>query len=248
MKRLFFSQGVLPMDIDSFASQRDLEMLKKNSKRDHKWRKETVDNLDLCRDFHLVGDYELPQVNAYAGDVPLQLIPYTCRHTATHTSTIHFYLDDYRFASIWPKLRKYTESVARFHSVIAPDFSLYCDCSKVINLQNLYRNRAITAIWQSMGIPVIPSVSWADADSLSYCLDGLPQHSVLSVGSVGVSRSQASIQLWRYAIAQIIERLNPKALIVYGAHIDLDFTTNVPLYYHQDFIHSKLRTYGSTKK
>lgn len=127
--------------------------------------------------------------------------------------------------------------MAVYKTVIAPDFSIYLDQSRILNLFQLYQNRVATAYWQSIGLQVIPSVSWGNADSFEYCFEGLPQHSVIAIGGLGNAHHPSMIKLWEYGVHQTIEHLNPTALIIYGAPTQLDLP--VETHYFQSFINSK---------
>lgn len=206
-----------------------------------KSRKLTYQNTHLTHGLHYVGKNELPQVKPYTGSIPILLTPYTMKHAGDTTGAIHFYVDDYRFTGIylWGHIDQFTTQVAKYASVIAPDYSLYLDQSRTLNLFQIYQNRVVTAIWQQQGLNVIPSVSWGNADSFEYCLDALPQNSVLAIGGLGIAHHQSMIDLWEYGVHQTIRQLHPKALIFYGAPKKLDLP--VETYYFTDYIHSKLR-------
>lgn len=202
-------------------------------------RKQSYQNINLTNNFNLVGKYELPQVNPYIGEIPSTLTPYSMKNTGNKGGAVHFFIDDYRFTGMfmWGNLQQYTEKVAPYKMVIAPDFSVYLDQSRTLNLFQLYQNRFVSAYWQSVGLQVIPSVSWGNADSFEYCFEGLPKHSVLAIGGLGNAHHSSMIQLWEYGVKQTIERLNPTALIIYGAPIQIELP--VETHYYQSFINSK---------
>ncbi len=204
-------------------------------------RKLSYQNINLAAGLRLVGVNEMPEVKPYTGDIPLCLTPYTMKDAGDIRGAIHFYVDDYRFTGMymWGNLAHYTAQVSRYRIVIAPDFSLYLDQSRTLNLFQLYQNRVVTAAWQQQGLNVIPSVSWGNADSFDYCFDGLPQNSLLSLGGMGNAHHQSMVELWEYGVHQTIERLHPIALIIYGAPKQLELP--VKTYYFKDFINTKLR-------
>jgi len=204
-----------------------------------KRRKISYQNINLTQRMTLVGKYEMPEVKAYTGEIPIALTPYSMKDTGNTHGALHFYIDDYRFTGMymWGHLSQFTEKVTPYKMVIAPDFSVYLDQSLALNLFQLYQNRFVSAYWQSEGLQVIPSVSWGNADSFEYCFDGLPQNSVLSIGGVGNSHHASMLQLWEYGVNLTIEQLHPKALIMYGAPKKLDLP--VETYYYKDFINAK---------
>ena len=203
-------------------------------------RKKSYQNINLTAGLNFVGEYELPEVKAYTGEIPVALTPYSMKDTGNKNGAVHFYIDDYRFVGMymWGHISQFTERVAPYRIVIAPDFSLFLDQSKSLNLFQLYQNRVVTAYWQNAGLQVIPSVSWGNADSFKYCFDGLPQNSVLSIGGLGNAHHPSMLKLWEYGVNLTIERLHPTALIIYGAPKQLDLP--VKTYYFKDFINSKL--------
>lgn len=204
-------------------------------------RKKSNQNIHISAGMKLVGENELPEVAAYTGDIPLVLTPYSMKDTGNKNGAVHFYIDDYRFDGMYTfrHINHYTKNVALYKTVIAPDFSLYLDQSCTLNKFQLYKNRVVTAYWQSLGMQVIPSVSWGNAESFKYCFEGLPQNSVLSIGGLGNSHHPSMIKLWEYGVRLTIERLHPIALIIYGAPKKLDLP--VKTYYFEDFINTKLK-------
>ncbi|MBR2165453.1 MAG: DUF4417 domain-containing protein [Paludibacteraceae bacterium] len=204
-------------------------------------RKKTYQNINLSSELNLVGKYELPEVKPYTDDIPMVLTPYTMKDTGDTRGAIHFYVDDYRFTGMymWGNLAHFTEQVSRYRTVIAPDFSLYLDQSRTLNLFQLYQNRVVTAAWQQQGLNVIPSVSWGNADSFDYCFDGLPKNSVLSLGGLGNAHHPSMLELWEYGVHKTIEQLQPIALIIYGAPKQMDLS--VKTYYFKGFINTKFR-------
>lgn len=204
-------------------------------------RKKYYQNVNISAGLHLVGKYELPEVRAYTGEIPVNLTPYSMKNVGNKNGAVHFYIDDYRFTGMymWGHISQFTENVAPYKMVIAPDFSVFLDQSRTLNLFQLYQNRVVTAYWQSVGLQVIPSVSWGNADSFEYCFDGLPQNSILSIGGLGNSHHASMLKLWEYGVNLTIERLHPTALIIYGTPKQLNLP--VETYYFKDFINAKLR-------
>lgn len=205
--------------------------------RQRKW---SYQNINISAGLNLVGKYELPEVKAYTGEIPVDLTPYSMKDTGNKNGAVHFYIDDYRFTGMymWGHISQFTEKVAPYRMVIAPDFSVYLDQSRALNIFQLYQNRVVAAYWQSVGLQVIPSVSWGNAESFEYCFEALPQNSVLSIGGLGNAHHASMLKLWEYGVNLTIERLHPTALIIYGAPKQLNLP--VETYYFKDFINTKL--------
>ncbi len=113
---------------------------------------------------------------------PVCLVPY---HTRVRTvknklgNAVHFFLDDYRFESVWSRPGKALQALQRYATVLTPDFSLYVDYPLALQLWNTYRSRWCGAYWQHRGFQVIPTISWGTPDSYAFCFAGVPQRSLV---------------------------------------------------------------------
>lgn len=98
---------------------------------------------------------------------------------------VHFFLDDYQFMRLWVDPDKYIGMLQQFAYVMSPDFSMYTDFPKALQLYNHYRKHWLGAYWQDHGIKVIPTICWSNKESFEWCFDGEPTQSVVAVSSVG---------------------------------------------------------------
>lgn len=130
---------------------------------------------------------------------------------------LHFFLDDYRFETVWNRPRKALPAVARYEVVLTPDFSLYREWPLSLQIYNVYRSRWCGAFWQAHGVAVIPTVSWSTADAYDFCFLGLPSQSLLAVSTVGVNLAQPlAYQLFADGFREMVERLRPSRVLCYG--------------------------------
>lgn len=129
---------------------------------------------------------------------------------------VHFFIDDYQFERVWKQPDVYTSMLKRFQAVCAPDFSLYADFPKALQLYNHYRKHWCGAYWRAHGVTVIPTVCWADRESYSWCFDGDPRGSVVAVGSVGTQNSPEARKLFIQGYKEMLRRLQPTKIIFYG--------------------------------
>ena len=161
----------------------------------------------------------LPHVGLSA--LPVWLAPYRTRirsNRGVDGGAIHFFLDDYRFETVWARPRKALAALQPYTTLLSPDFSLFADYPRVLQLYNTYRNRWCGAFWVSLGFTVIPSVAWAAPDSFDFCFAGLPEHSLLAVSTVGVFRD-ADRQFFMAGFRAMVKRLNPSTVLCYGQPI-----------------------------
>lgn len=158
--------------------------------------------------------------------LPAWLAPYRTRIRANEPpddGAVHFFMDDYRFETVWSRPRKALQALAPYSMVLSPDFSLYRDWPLMLQMWNVYRNRWCGAFWQSQGLPgdltVIPTVSWSTAESYDFCFLGLPRRSVVAISAVGVRLDEAHLLdgfLFREGFREMVARLEPAVVLSYG--------------------------------
>ena len=156
--------------------------------------------------------------------VPKNLIGFNYAKTSKdYESGIHFYIDDYQFERCWNNPEKYMEILERFDCVLTPDFSLYLDMPLAMQMWNVYRSRMLGQIWQNYGMNVIPTVSWSTEDSFEFCFDGLPHESTVSVSTIGVKQTEESMLIWKAGMDEMIRRISPSGILLYGGMVYYDF-------------------------
>jgi hypothetical protein len=130
---------------------------------------------------------------------------------------VHFFLDDYRFESVWQRPRKALSALAPYQTVLTPDFSLYQQWPLALQLFNTYRNRWCGAFWQSQGFTVIPTISWSAAESYDFCFLGVARRSLVAISTVGVAWSRPlEKRLFLDGFTEMVRRLQPSAVLCYG--------------------------------
>lgn len=211
------------------------------------YRKRTYSNLHLFEGVAIDGDYDMPRIEPFDGEIPSRFIPFNKARTERDCNCgVHFYIDDYQFERVWRQPEKYAAMLKRFQCVTAPDFSLYVDAPKAVNIWNVYRSRLLASYFQRCGIKVLPSASCGNPDSLSFCFDGLPENSIISVGCVAKGRNVKVERLLRYWFDQLIITKHPNTVLVYGRNIFPD-RTDTNIVYIEDHI-NKLKSYGKDRK
>lgn len=64
--------------------------------------------------------------------------------------------------------------------------------------------------------PQFPVVSWSTPESYSFCFEGLPQKSVLALGTNGCISGEINKYYFRKGYYEMLSRLNPTKVIIYG--------------------------------
>ena len=187
------------------------------------------------------GFYEIPTLKR-CDFVPKGLIGFNyVLSTKKRDTGVHFFLDDYQFERVWNQPQMYLGKLAEFDCVLTPDFSLYLDMPMAMKIWNTYRSRMIGQIMQQMGLEVIPTLSWAEEATYSFCFDGIEPEGVVAVSTVGIVRKKDAWNGWCAGMDEAMRRLRPSVVLCYGTPIDYDFG-NVPVRFY------KQRTFRNVQK
>jgi len=159
--------------------------------------------------------------------VPEWLVPYRTRVRSQQEladGAVHFFLDDYRFETVWNRPRKALEALAPYEILLTPDFSLYRDWPLSLQIYNIYRSRWCGCFWQSKGFTVLPTISWSTVESYDFCFLGLPGRSIVAIGTVGVNLDQPlEYQLFMDGFREMVYQLQPSLILCYGPAPDACF-------------------------
>jgi hypothetical protein len=164
------------------------------------------------------GEYQIPEIEPvqYEG---CDWIGFNYASTAKDREKkgVHFFLDDYQFIRLWTDPDRYIGMLQQFSYVMSPDFSMYTDFPKALQIYNHYRKHWLAAYWQEHGIRVIPTICWSDKDSFEWCFDGEPTHSVVAISSVGTQNSKERKRKFLDGYFEMVDRLQPTQIIFYGS-------------------------------
>jgi len=187
----------------------------------HNWHDKPGSFDALHTDYTFANDgnpYHIPTVlHAPLSYTPQWLAPYRARirtRQGMAGGAVHFFLDDYRFESVWTRPHKAHSYLSRFRTLLTPDFSVYPEWPRAAQVWNTYRARWCGMYWASLGFQVIPTVSWADAASFEFCFAGIVPHSLVAVSSVGIRG--ASSALFSSGFREMLARLRPSRVLCYG--------------------------------
>lgn len=167
--------------------------------------------------FDGVGQYGTPVIEPTQFD-NAEFIGFNYARSAKNPEdkAVHFFLDDYQFNRVWTDPDKYIPMLQRFKYVLTPDFSLYTDFPKALQIYNHYRKHWLGAYWQLHGINVIPTIGWSNRDSFEWCFDGEPTQGVVAVSSVGTQVKKEAREKFIEGYMEMVKRLQPTQIIFYG--------------------------------
>lgn len=192
-------------------------------KKNERLRTDESYNLPYVDMYRCVGKYQIPFITK-ENHVPKSLIGFNyALKSNDKTQGIHFYIDDYQFERIWKKPNTYIDILKQYDCALSPDFSLYMDMPYSMKIWNVFRSRLIGQMMQSSGMHVIPTVSWAEKQTFEFCFDGIEEGSVVSISTVGVKKRKESMSIWKEGTKELIDRIKPSCILVYGEKIDFNY-------------------------
>lgn len=208
-----------------------------SSGRDWQRHPGSWDTLHMLEQFPSSNNWGIPDLlpDSFALPAQCSLNPYTLRDDSGKVhrrSVAHFFLDDYRFESVWLRPLSGLGRVARFRAALTPDFSLYRDWPLSAQLWNIYRSRWVGRFWQSHGIHVIATVSWSIPASFDFCFHGITTGSVVAI-SVPDKRDKLALSLFTEGFYAMLKAVSPRQVIVYGK---LPFHCDIAINHPQDWI------------
>lgn len=191
-------------------------------------------NFQLYDPKNAVGDFHFPKLEAIDW-VPRGLLGFNyVLNKPDYTKGVHFFLDDYQFERVWNTPERYIDKLEKFDCVLTPDFSLYTDMPFAMQIWNIYRSRLMGRYWQDLGMNVIPTVSWSTPESYNFCFDGLPQGGTVAISTVGVMQNKDAKELFLQGLDEMVARLSPQNILIWGQKIDYDFPSEISVFYFKD--------------
>ena len=199
---------------------------------DERERTNRAYNLDLIEE--LTDDFWQMPVIENDDFIPDDLIGFNYAKSSENKKCgIHFYVDDYQFERVWNYPEKYVDVLREYECILSPDFSLYLDMPMPMKIWNIYRSRLVGQYYQSKGIKVIPTISWAEKETFKFCFKGIPKGSIVSISTIGVKQDKNALKIWRKGVDEMIKQIEPKAILVYGGKLDYDFK-DITVYYYDN--------------
>jgi hypothetical protein len=200
------------------------------SRQDWQGKPGSFDALNASRIFEGTGPLGIPALrHTPLSAIPDWLVAYRARVRSPkfdfNRAAVHFFLDDYRFETVWARPLRALEHLSKYHILLTPDFSLYADWPLVMQQWNVYRSRWCGRYWQELGYQVISTVSWSTPESFEFCFEGLPRNSVVAVSALGVKVGEpAQRDGFMAGFREMVARLAPSRVLAYGGLPDEAYT------------------------
>ena len=230
-----FALGELNLTVDTESLNEDLAEEDDGYYGDERERTNRAYHLDEAAELKLTTDYWQMPIIRNNKHIPERLIGFNYAKTSTDTAAgIHFYIDDYQFERLWAYPEKYLDILMPYDCILSPDFSLYMDMPRAMKIWNTYRSRFLGAYYQQRGMNVIPTVSWAEKETYDFCFSGIPEGSIVSVSTVGVKENKDALAIWHAGMTEMIKRIKPSHILVYGGALDFDYGKTCVSYFENE--------------
>lgn len=173
--------------------------------------------LFLRNGFEPSGEFGFPLVRKQMVDLDnVELIAFSDiskKDVSNLQKGVHFFVDDYRFESVYSNPNQSLERLKKYAFLLTPDFSLYSEMEPWRQIESVGKSRWVGAFWQSKGCITIPTVSWSTSSSCRFCFDAIEHNSIVAIGMIGCKQSRQSFMRGYNAMLEIIE---PEAIICFG--------------------------------
>ncbi|MDO5113825.1 MAG: DUF4417 domain-containing protein [Planctomycetia bacterium] len=195
-------------------------------------------NLD-CIDFvAITGSFGIPEVLPESV-VPESLISFNQVKSFRKTKTgvgVHFFIDDYQFERTWNRPERYLEILKEFKCVMMPDFSMFVEMPRAMQIWNHYRKMAVAQFWQKNGVRIIPTLNWSSPKSFDFCFDGMPERGTVAVSSIGCCKRKGTRERWIRGMNEAVGRLKPKTILFYGSPIEFQNQGSEVVYFQPEHL------------
>lgn len=226
---------LIDFDMSVFGFEEDvIEEYEPEEKENERLRTDKGYNLDLYDPYDTEGFYQMPVIhNNYF--IPDNIKSFNYALTSSDKACgIHFYIDDYQFERVWNSPQEYVDTLKQYDCIFSPDFSLYMDMPISMKIWNVYRSRLIGQYYQNCGIRVIPTVSWGEKETFEFCFDGIEEHGIVSVSTIGVKKDAEAFKIWVAGMDELIKRKKPDTILVYGGKVEYDYKKTKVVYFDNE--------------
>ncbi len=172
-------------------------------------------------EFQTIGKYDMPIIKKQNIDInKVDLWCYTktkLNDTENKNKTIHFFTYDWLFENVYDKPELAMQKLSQYYAVLTPEFSLYWDMPKALQIYSTFKNRWCGAYFQKFGLNVIPTICCAGENSYEFCFDGIEEGSVVAVSTY--CREEYKDEFIK-SYNKMLEIIKPSGIICYGTPFD----------------------------
>lgn len=145
----------------------------------------------------------------------------------------HFFTRDENIEPAWTRPFSYWLKLKKFGRCISTDLSIFENMVNEQKRWNSFRNKFLAALWQRLGIDVIPAPSWGNVSDIEYYMEGWPKHSLIAINSTGIGNDKHSQRLFLDGYFAMLDILAPTHIIRYGTCVEGE-RTDISTYFAND--------------
>lgn len=163
-----------------------------------------------------VGKYDMPLVKKQNIDVEkIKFLSYSSTKNddiENKDKTVHFFTYDWKFEKVYLNPNEELQKLSQYYSLLTPDFSVFTNMPRALQIESVFKNRWCGAFWQSKGLKVIPTVSWGDERSFDFCFDGIEEGSIVAVCTYYRENCEEEFML---DYNEMMKRIKPSVVLCY---------------------------------
>ena len=167
-------------------------------------------------EFKTVGNYQIPLIRKQDIDLDtISLISFSDTKQDDKENaykTVHFFTYDWLFDKVYENAADLAEKLRQYYALLSPDFSMFTDMPKALQINSVFKNRWCGAYWQSLGLRVIPTISWGDESSFDFCFDGVEEGATVAVCTYYRENCEEEFML---GYNRMLEVIKPQSVICY---------------------------------
>lgn len=169
------------------------------------------------QDAELCGRYGFPRLEKVERQEIGSLVPFNVIMSSDNKDRwMHFFIDDYQFERVYRQPTAYLSLFRKVRGIVTPDFSLYRDMPRAMQIWNCYRSRAVARFLQRLGLHIVPTVSWSDRESFLWCFDGIERGSAVAISTNGTMESIETREAFLDGFYEMVHVLDPCQIVVVG--------------------------------
>lgn len=183
-------------------------------------------NPELVAGAQFDGILEIPIIKAPSKIViPKGITPFSERDRIPGPGeALGFFEKDPKFADVLIHPKFYVDEFRKIGTIISIDCSLYRSAPLAVQIENLYRNRAIGSFYQRKGVNVIPLIRWGNEYTYTtkyfperIAFLGAEKNSIVCIGTYGCIDDKENKYYFQAGLEAMLETLTPKVVLVYGS-------------------------------
>lgn len=182
-------------------------------------------------------EFDIPvlRIDCQAGQLELPFVPYGTAFKMKTAKTIHYYVEDYRFATIWDNPAKIIAN--GIVQAVEVNYSLFDTTPVARGIERIYRKRWISRFWQDHGIAIYADLN-VSAKFYDYNRLGIPD-GYNAFATRGYRGKLEALQMEHQMACHISGRDIPN-MIVYGGGSEIhEYCMKHSLLYVTDFMTEK---------